>query len=70
VTIAALILAAVAVAVGGWIGYRATETHPESHCFLVPESSAGIACVDPARMRESYRVVYLDPNGPGVKSEP
>jgi hypothetical protein len=55
-----LVVAAAAVAVGGWIGHRATETHPQQRCFGTGKGA--ISCVDPARGRVSYRVYFIGDN--------
>jgi hypothetical protein len=56
--IVALLIAVSAIAVGGWIGYRATRT--DRACFSVNNVSGtiGIECMNPDDTH-SYRVVYV-----------
>jgi hypothetical protein len=57
--IAALIVGTAAVAVGGWIGYRATEHESSRVCFPVKaQGVSGIECMDPDNP-DSFRLTYL-----------
>lgn len=51
------VVAVAAVAVGAWIGHRATVTHAQQQCFGTAKGA--IACVDPAKGKVSYRVYFI-----------
>jgi hypothetical protein len=52
-----IVIAIAAVAVGAWIGHRATARHAEQRCFGTGKGA--IACVDPAKGKVSYRVYFI-----------
>ncbi len=59
--VAALLLAALAIAAAGWIGYRATDPANQRYCAsLRYESSAAIMCSDKKASKDSFRLVYVE----------
>ncbi len=57
--LAFLLVTSAVVAVGGWIGYRATERETSDVCFF-DQPDFAIVCMDPTKGESSFRVVLLE----------
>jgi hypothetical protein len=66
--IAGLVLIALAIGVGGWIGYRATDPANQRYCAWVRQNPNqwGIACADQNASKPSFHLTYYiaKENGP------
>lgn len=66
-----VVIAAAAVALGTWIGVRATDGRdPETICRELPNDAIGFACISANGDPETFRVIYVEGGEVRVKRFP